>query len=592
MIIKCYNCFRSMDGRETACPFCGYRIDTQEKNVRILRPGTILNQRYETGRILGMGGFGITYLAWDMQKKIRIAVKEYYPGTLVNRDVTSHEGNTVHTVSETDRRNFQAGLERYVKEGKILSRYAALLGVVSVMEFFYENNTAYMVMEFVDGISLKDLAESRGGRLSSEEVLKLMKPVMKALAKLHEDKLLHRDISPDNIMLDRNGYVKLIDFGAARYFETEEELQKSMTIVLKHGYAPKEQYTRKGEQQGAWTDVYALCAVMYRLLTGEVPVGSLERVGKDSLIPIQKIVSEVPRHVVKAIEKGLAVDHRKRFQSMEELYEALYVEKTADRHRGRFLQKGIFFKGKKQKIAMIAGGMAVISVILCCLIFLPGRVAKNTDNGYVVSLLERYDKNGILQRQEKPEYGQNGWETERTIVYPEENKRKYTESECDAEGNEIKRKVYADGELENSYEFQWDENGNLLQKIQYNAEGKIEHTYKYKYNKKNDVIEWVHYNWAGDIVDWNRYELDYDGRGNKVKSTAYNVDDEVQYVEEHTYDKKGNELKTTMYNADGSIGYWIEGEYDPYGNRIKSTYYNGDGSISYWEEYRYISVNP
>ena len=321
---RCYGCFQPMSDEAKVCSCCGFSLEKYERHKWILATGTLLNGKYLIGRTLGEGGFGITYLAWDTNMETRVAIKEYYPGNLVSRDVTSDGGNSLTTTSGERMEDFEDGLKRYVKEAAILAKFFELPGIVTVKDFFYENGTAYIVMEFIDGVSLKKFLAQKGGSLSTEETLRLIQPIISSLAVIHRNKLLHRDISPDNIMLERNGKVKLIDFGAARYFDGEGD--KSMTVVLKHGYAPIEQYSRKGEQ-GIWTDVYGLCAVLYRMITGTVPEESIERVSVDKLKPIRKIAKKTPKHIAQAIEKGLSVLPENRQQSMEELYEELYISK-------------------------------------------------------------------------------------------------------------------------------------------------------------------------------------------------------------------------------------------------------------------------
>lgn len=319
---RCYGCFQSIADESDRCPFCGFSLRNYEVHKWALMPGILLNGKYLVGRTLGEGGFGITYLAWDTNMETRVAIKEYYPGNLVSRDVTSDSGNSLTTTTFENKNNFEDGLKRYVKEAAVLAKFFELPGIVSVKDFFYENGTAYIVMEFIDGISLKKVLEQKGGRLTSDEALNLIKPVISSLAIIHKSKILHRDISPDNIMIDKNGRVKLIDFGAARYFEGQND--KSMTVMLKHGYAPVEQYSRSGEQ-GSYTDVYGLCAVLYRMITGSIPIEATERIRDDKLIPVRKLARKTPKYVAAAIEKGLSVLPENRQQSMEELYAEFYI---------------------------------------------------------------------------------------------------------------------------------------------------------------------------------------------------------------------------------------------------------------------------
>lgn len=350
----CYQCFRTIQEEDAVCPYCGFRNSDCVVNERILSPGTVLNNKYILGKSLGEGGFGITYLAWDRNMEVRIAIKEYYPSNLVIRDPNVYGGNTLHTVTSTGTEDFKIGLQRYAKEAAILSKFFNLPGIVSVKDFFYENGTAYMAMEYIDGISLKEFLKQKGNTLSVAETLDIVKPIIVSLAIVHNNKLLHRDISPDNIMISKDGQVKLIDFGAARYFESDSD--KSMTVVLKHGYAPIEQYSRKSVQ-GEATDIYSLCAVMYRMITGEVPEEALERVHQDHLLPMKHYKKKIPSHVAMAIEKGLSVDYKDRQQNMQELYNDLYATK-----------KQLWEKRGDKVYSVIRKGLLILIMILLLII--------------------------------------------------------------------------------------------------------------------------------------------------------------------------------------------------------------------------------
>lgn len=328
----CYTCFKPVNDSYHVCPYCGFDFQSYRISDRALHPGTVLHEKYIVGKTLGEGGFGITYLAWDRYLQTRIAIKEYYPSNVAMRDTSMYGGNTLHISASAQSMDFEAGLKRYVREASILSRFSTLPGIVSVRDFFYENGTAYIVMEYIEGISLKEYLKTKDAKLTSNEALNIIEPIIKSLAVLHTNKLLHRDISPDNIMISRSGNVKLIDFGAARYFT--DDTDKSMTVVLKHGYAPIEQYSRKGEQ-GEWTDIYALCAVLYRMVTGVVPDESIERINQDSLIPVRKLNKKVPKHIAKAIERGLSIKPEDRQQDMQELYSELYLTASELKERKR-----------------------------------------------------------------------------------------------------------------------------------------------------------------------------------------------------------------------------------------------------------------
>ncbi|MCD2493025.1 DUF5050 domain-containing protein [Lacrimispora sp. NSJ-141] len=277
---------------------------------------TILNGKYMVQRVLGEGGFGITYEGWDLNLELKVAIKEYYPSGFVTR------GNTeVIAYTGGGEEYYEKGKQKFLSEAKTLARFYFLPGIVGVKDFFLENNTAYIVMEFLDGVTLKTYTEQAGGRLPSQQVLDFMRPVMHSLAEVHKSGLIHRDISPENIMITKEGQVKLLDFGAARDISPEGE--KSLSVLLKPGYAPEEQYRTHGEQ-GPWTDVYALCATIYRCVTGESPEEPLERARHDELKPPSMMGAQLTPQQDMAIVRGLSLYAENRFQNVEELEAALY----------------------------------------------------------------------------------------------------------------------------------------------------------------------------------------------------------------------------------------------------------------------------
>ncbi len=316
----CMGCMRESDGDEVFCRFCGYKLGSSNSS-RGLQPQTILYGKYLVGKVIGEGGFGITYIAYDLFLNNRVAIKEYFPSELVTRDTSSGMQTSLSVLTGSKEEEYKKGIERFVKEAANLAKFNNLEGIVSVKEFFYENNTAYMVMEYIDGITLSKYLNDNGGKLSYKKVLELMSPVMDSLQKVHEAGIVHRDISPDNIMITSEGKLKLIDFGAARAVGNEDV--KSMTVILKHGYAPEEQYQPDGKL-GSWTDVYALSATMYRMMTGIVPQEATDRVLRgDKVEPIQKRVKEVPTQISDAIRHGLAVKASGRAKTVSEFRKEL-----------------------------------------------------------------------------------------------------------------------------------------------------------------------------------------------------------------------------------------------------------------------------
>jgi len=215
----CMGCMKSIENKKAPCPHCGWQDDAAERAPHHLPLYTILNGKYLVGRVLGEGGFGITYLGWDLNLDMKVAIKEYYPSGFVTRETTAT--TTVTPLSGEKREAYFNGLEKFVNEAKSLAKFSSLPGVVSVKDFFRENGTGYIVMEYVEGITLKQYLKKEGGRLPINQVLQLVKPLIKSLTQMHEIGIIHRDISPDNIMLTSGGEVKLLDFGAARDISTD-----------------------------------------------------------------------------------------------------------------------------------------------------------------------------------------------------------------------------------------------------------------------------------------------------------------------------------------------------------------------------------
>lgn len=312
----CMGCMR-LTGDNDICPACGYDKTEQAHDPRCLPPGTILNGQYMVGKVLGQGGFGITYIAVDLNLETRVAIKEYMPDGLVTRVLGE---NTVAAYSSSKLEHFEYGMGKFLEEAKMMAKFNDVKSIVSVKNFFKENGTAYFVMDFIEGTNLAQYVQDRGGKIPLQEALAFMTEVIDALAVVHRSGMLHRDISPDNIYLTRDGTIKLLDFGAARYAMGEQS--KSLSIILKPGYAPEEQYRSKGIQ-GPWTDIYATAATLYRLITGQLPPESMDRLNEDELVPPSKLGIAIDARVENAILKALAVKAENRFQTMEEFREML-----------------------------------------------------------------------------------------------------------------------------------------------------------------------------------------------------------------------------------------------------------------------------
>ena len=246
--ILCYNCFQNRPAESGACPHCGFDPAAARHYPLALPCGSILAGQYLVGRALGQGGFGITYAARDLKAQTSVAIKEYFPEGLAVRTA----GTTrVLSGGPQQEESFAYGKGKFLEEARTLARFNDHPGIVSVRSYFEENGTGYFAMERLDGVSLLQYLRDAGGSLPWEAACDLLLPVFDALDTVHAAGIIHRDISPDNIFICREGSVKLLDFGAARYVFGEKS--QSLSVILKHGYAPVEQYSRRG-RQGPWTD--------------------------------------------------------------------------------------------------------------------------------------------------------------------------------------------------------------------------------------------------------------------------------------------------------------------------------------------------
>ncbi len=317
----CAGCFSDKSGLQQ-CPQCGFMKKSSGEVSLFLAPGTLLAGKYLIGSVLGQGGFGVTYLGWDTNLQIKLAVKEYFPQGLVSRFPGQSE---VISYSGTEKNQFMFGLERFLYEAKTLARFEHHPNIVTVRDFFKENGTAYMIMSYVEGLTLKNYLAEAGGKIPFKKVLDIMMPVMDALKIVHADGIMHRDISPDNILIDTSGRVIVIDFGAAR--QDIGEKSSSLSVILKAGYAPEEQYRSKGEQ-GAWTDVYAVAATMYRALTGVPPPESIERLNVDSLVPPSQRDVLITIAQEQTLLKGLSVWAKDRYRNIGDFQNALVDEQA------------------------------------------------------------------------------------------------------------------------------------------------------------------------------------------------------------------------------------------------------------------------
>lgn len=292
-----------------------------EKYPLALPQGTVLAGQYVIEKVLGQGGFGITYRALDHKTGQRVAVKEFFPDTMAART----DKTTVSAFTGERGESFGYGKACFLKEAETLAQFIGNEQIVRVFSYFEENGTAYFVMEFIEGTSFDQYIKDRGGKVPYEEAERILLPVIDALAAVHAKGIVHRDVTPDNIYITKDGGVKLLDFGAARYSLGDKS--RSLDVVLKHGFAPKEQYTRHGKQ-GPYTDVYTVGASFYFALTGRRPPDSIDRLEEDELVPPSSLV-RIPKGKEDAILKAMNVQPGSRYQTMGEFRQELTGEPAA-----------------------------------------------------------------------------------------------------------------------------------------------------------------------------------------------------------------------------------------------------------------------
>ena len=323
--MRCFYCMEEYDeDLDVICPFCGNDIVGPTNDNTCLPAGSVLKQRYVLGRVLGDGGFGITYIGYDKALKRKVAVKEFFP----NECVTRQKGETTVTPLSGERgERYQSGLKSFQEEAQRLANLGSIEGVVNVYDVFADNGTAYIVMEYLSGDTVAQMVE-KSKVLGFGRTMNIIVPVLRSLIKVHKAGIIHRDISPQNIIKTKEGKIVLIDFGAAR--QNTFSMSKSISIILKQGYAPIEQYDNKLEQN-SWTDVYAVAATMYYMLTGVTPEFANSRLLEDTLAPVSELREGLPPQLDDILKNALAVRPEERTQTAQELLDQIMTLKDFKR---------------------------------------------------------------------------------------------------------------------------------------------------------------------------------------------------------------------------------------------------------------------
>lgn len=343
------------------CPWCGYSTESAANQAYQLMPGMILNERYIIGTTLGIGGFGITYKAYDTVLSIVVAIKEFYPARLVNRGVGEKK---VGIFSGEKEEEYNRLLARFQKEAQNMAKFSKEQDIVNIYDYIEENDTAYIVMEYVDGILLKDRLQ-QSGKMSVEEAVGYITAVLNALAKVHYQGIVHKDISPDNIFITGEGTIKLADFGAARLQGTKSS--EITEAIVKVGYTPPEQY-QGGSEQGAYMDIYATGAVFYEMLTGEKPQDAMDRQMEDTLKSPAQLGIEIDERIDRIVMKAMAVNPKYRFQTAEQFQNAIAGHRKVDLPEEE-LRKRIWIKRITGGVAATALAVSLTALLLSQTVF-------------------------------------------------------------------------------------------------------------------------------------------------------------------------------------------------------------------------------
>ena len=316
-MIRCIYCMEELRTRLITCPHCGRSLEQQDSDPRYLKPETVLQGKYIVGAALGAGGFGITYVGWDTTLERKVAIKEYYPRLYSRRD---DDGNTVTASAMNATDKFNAGLDRFLQEAKSLRELHGVEGVVAVDNFFRENGTGYIIMEFLEGKDVRTMLKESTERVDYEWCRRVILTILDTLSKIHEKGILHRDIAPDNVLVTKEGIIKLIDFGAARH-EEGIEVENTESLV-KPGYSPIEQYTSI-TPQGPYTDLYATAALMYFMVTGEKPPSAIDRRDGAVLAAPSDMGVKIPEKAEMGMMMCLNIMPEHRLESAKEFMETL-----------------------------------------------------------------------------------------------------------------------------------------------------------------------------------------------------------------------------------------------------------------------------
>ncbi|MCC8082333.1 MAG: serine/threonine protein kinase [Lachnospiraceae bacterium] len=399
IMVKCTKCMMDLEPGVRICPHCGYDQQGEAQPEHALKRNTILYGRYLVGNVIGQGGFGITYVGYDLKLETKVAIKEYYPAAAASR-TGSLSARIRWDYGNADEHT--KGIERFVKEARKMAKLDEVPSIVRVWDVFEDNDTAYIVMDFVEGVTLKQYL-LKHGVMSWEACRSLLFPILESLAVMHDRGFIHRDISPDNIMVQTDGTARLLDMGAAVDVRATQG-QASMAVVKRNFSAP-EQYTET-EELGSWTDVYSMAATMYYCLTGRVVPEPMERTYSQKPIIFPENCS-IPDEVKNALLGAMELSRDSRLRDMRMFRNRLTGGRTGGSGGGSGKNSagesgsGVVDsptdqtgteKGKKTiRIREIRGIMLLVSIALIILFFTP-----TMEHAYYSDYSERWRSYNVM----------------------------------------------------------------------------------------------------------------------------------------------------------------------------------------------------
>ena len=555
---------------EYPCSHCGYDPATDPSQAYVLRPGTILRGKYIIGAPLGQGGFGITYIGWDLSAERKVAIKEYFPSGQVSRNTTISNELLWYT---TDQARFAqgGGMESFQKEARKMALVANIPQVVNVLEVFQENATAYIVMDFVEGETLQKRLK-KTGPLPWNQAKDIFLPVVNAMVQVHKAGLIHRDLSPDNLMLEPSGSVRILDLGAAKDLNINSGA--SSMQVAKGGFSPLEQYTQRGGS-GTWTDVYALAATMYYTLTGVLPPAAVDRVSGDTLRWDLPQLLALPKNVLEAMQRAMVLLAEKRTQTMAEFAGQLTQAAPDPRPNPT--------PARKKWLIPVVAAAAVLLVVGRIAAMGGGKkeeAASGSLKNYIFSAVSPHTSDHPNDFDSDKEYT-SLVDAGTDAVYTFANGAR-TELFFDDKDQERCR-IFTDQDGHRALIFtaEYDTDGNIAQERFYDGDGTLQRLDVSVYNSDGKYLEQTTYDSSSQVL--LRGEWTYDSQGRLLSYSQTNASEKVLYSSASTYDADG--IQTATWNdIDGTSGV---STYNADGKLVYSTYYNANGKEESHSEYVY-----